>query len=188
MLKTVTFALAFLLLLLQFSLPTGAAYAAKKMVKEQPAARAQNMPAAKAGEEVKTEFFQIKIPSGWIMPYPVNQKHNPEGTSAVFSDEKTKVTITINVIQTPLSLKNFTNTIVNEMKKSGLKPGMPVMENGLNKIIIRGTPQGEAWFGSNGRLCTATVILSQQSDVSVANQLLNQLRSSSPNLFPKKIK
>lgn len=187
MLKAVGFTLS-LLLFFQFSLSAVTVQAAKKVIKEASPAPARNVPAAKAGEVVKTEFFELKIPADWIMPYPVNKKHKPEGTSAVFSDEKTRVTVTVNVIQTPLSLKNFTTAIVNEMKKSGLKPGMPVMENGLNKIIIRGTPQGEAWLGSNGKFCTATVILSQTANISAANELLNQLKSSFPNLFPKKIK
>lgn len=143
-------------------------------------------PAAKAGDEVKTEFFSLKIPAGWIMPYPVN--HKPDGVSAVFGDERSHVTVTINAITAPLSLKEFTDIILPNMKKSGLKPGIPVLENGLNKVLIRGKPQGEAWFGSNGKLCTATVILNENTSIGAANEILQALQSPMANLFPKKLK
>lgn len=143
-------------------------------------------PAAKAGDEVKTEFFSLKIPSGWIMPYPVN--HKPDGTSAVFGNEKTHVTVTINAIKAPLKLKAFTDMVLPNMKKSGLKTGIPVLENGLYKVVISGKPQGVAWFGSNGKLCTATVILNETANINSANELLEVLKSPVHNLFPKKLK
>lgn len=160
--------------------------AAKKATKSSQSVQEQSQPAARAGDEVKTEFFSLKIPAGWIMPYPVN--HKPDGTSAVFGDEKTHVTVTINAIQAPLKLKEFTDTVLPNMKKSGLKTGLPVMENGLYKVVIRGMPQGEAWFGSNGKLCTATVILNGTDNISAANELLGALKSPLPQLFPKKVK
>lgn len=188
MLRSLSLLLVLAVFILQLSLAAPVLGAAKKSGNSPKAAPAQNVPAAKAGEDVKTDFFQVHIPSGWIMPYPVKSRHKPDGTSAVFSNEKTHVTVTFNVVQTPFSLKEFSNTILSQMKASGLKPGMPVMEGGLNKIKISGMPQGEAWFGSNGKFCTATVILSQSPNISSANELLSVMKFSLPQLFPKKIK
>lgn len=143
-------------------------------------------PPATEGQRVKTEYFNLVLPRGWIMPYPVNNK--PDGTSAVFADEKTHVTVTVNVIRAKLKALDFANMILPNMKKSGLRPEKPVADNGFYKVVIRGKASGAAWFGSNGSLCTATVILSQSPNVAPANELLSALKTTPANLFPKKVK
>lgn len=188
MLKFIGFTLTLFFFFFQTTFVPNVGCAAQKGKMEVQTLPGGNVPAARAGDEVKTEFFWLKIPSGWIMPYPVSKKHKPEGIAAVFSDEKSGVAVTLNAIQTPLSLKNFTDAILGEMKKSGINPGMPVLEKGLNKITITGIPQGEAWLGSNGKLCTATVILSEYSNISAANELLQVLQSPYSQLFPKKLR
>lgn len=141
--------------------------------------------AVKVGEKVETEFFDLKIPSNWFMPYPVN--HKPDSVSAVFGNQKNDVTVTVNVIQAPLSLKAFVDNVLPGMKKSGLDPGKPTMENGLYKVVFKGKLKGMAWFGSNGKLCSALIVLSQYPDIAVANELLSVIKFSPSNLFPKKI-
>lgn len=143
-------------------------------------------PPATEGQRVKTEYFNLILPRGWIMPYPVNNK--PDGTSAVFADEKTQITVTVNIIRAKLQALDFANMILPNMKKSGLKPEKPVFDNGFYKVVIRGKASGAAWFGSNGNLCTATVILSQSPNVTPANELLSALKTTQANLFPKKVK
>lgn len=184
------FAVYFLFLALVFcfvpnSLDCQAASRNARHAAQQKQAQPQTPP-AKAGDEIKTEYFNLKLPAGWIMPYPVN--HKPNGTSAVFADEKSHVTVTVNVIKANLSVKQFMDMILPDMKKSGLKPGMPVMEKGLYRVTIQGKPQGEAWFGSNGKLCTATVILSQSAKLSAANELLAVFKTGLPALFPQRLK
>lgn len=165
--------------------PDGA-LAARKETSQPRAAPDMGKPSAKAGDEVKTEYFNLKIPPGWIMPFPVNRK--PDGVSVVFGDQKTDVTVTLNAIQVPLSLKEFTEKVLPGMKKSGLDPVGPVRENGLDKVTFKGKLKGMAWFGSTGKLCAATVVLSQSPDISPANEILGVLKSPTPGLFPKKIK
>lgn len=160
--------------------------AADKSAKGPKPAPIQETVAAKADELVKTDYFSVKIPAGWAMPYPVKQR--PDGCSAVFADEKSNVSVTVNAIKAPLSLKEFSNSVLPNMKQSGIKPGLPIFENGLCKIIFQGMPQGEAWLGANGTLCTAVVILSESPNISPANALLKALTSPTPKLFPKKVK
>lgn len=162
------------------------AQAARKEASQPKAAPDMVNPPAKAGDVVKTEYFNLKIPPGWIMPYPVNRK--PDGVSAVFGDQRSDVTVTLNAIQAPLSLKEFTEKVLPGMKKSGLDPVGPVRENGLDKVTFKGKLKGMAWFCSTGKLCAAAVILSQSPDISPANEILGALKSTPPGLFPKKIK
>ena len=178
-----------LLLLLCFGLicqGTDLSLAAAKKAKGPSTAPAPETVAAKGGELVKTDYFSVKIPTGWIMPYPV--KNRPDANSAVFAEEKSNLSVTVNAIKAPLSLKEFSNSLLPNMKQSGIKPGKPIMENGLCKIVFQGMPKGEAWLGANGTLCTAVVILSDSADISPANKLLQALTSPTPKLFPKKVK
>ncbi len=145
-----------------------------------------NTPAATAGSIVNTEFFNLKIPQGWFMPYPVNKK--PDVVSAVFGNQKTDLSVTVNVIKASLPVNQFMNNVLFGMEKSGLKPDKPVKENGLYKVILKGKPRGIAWFGSNGTLCTATIVLSQSPNLIAANELLGALKSPSRSLFPAVIK
>ena len=178
--------LAFSLFAFPAFLEPGPAWCAAKAAKGAKQAPAPGKPAATAGQEVKTEYFSVKIPPGWIMPYPV---HHREGArSAVFHDEKSRVTVTVNALEAPFTLKEFTNNILESMRQGRLKTGMPVEEKGLRKIPIQGMPQGQAWLGANGKLCVAVVILSESANISSANELLAALRSPEPRLFPKQIK
>lgn len=150
------------------------------------ARQAPARPPATEGQRVKTEYFNVVLPRGWIMPYPVNNK--PDGTSAVFADEKTQVTVTVNVIRVKLKALDFANMVLPNMKKSGLQAGKPELINGLYRVKIGGKPGGEAWFGSNGTLCTATVILAQSPHVAPANEILSAIKSTEPALFPRNVK
>lgn len=157
---------------------------------EQPGAAGSEAPpppsaAALGADAVKTEFFSLRLPPGWLMPYPV--KRNPDGVSAVFHSEKADVTVTVNVIEAPLSLKALTDSVLPGMKKSGLNPQKPVMENGLSKVVFKGRPRGAGFFGSNGKMCAAVIILSQAQDISAANEILGALKSPQKSLFPAKI-
>lgn len=139
-------------------------------------------PAAVSGQTVKTDYFSILLPKDWFMAYPVSKKQ--QDIAAVFSNDKTRVTITLNVIRAPLSIKKFTDLIIGSMKQSGLQPSLPVATGKMNKIILNGKAKGEAWLASNGKLCTATVILAPQSDIHSASAFLGELRSGIGDMFP----
>lgn len=135
----------------------------------------------KAGTEVKTKYFELAIPDGWIMPQPVKQQPN-DGVSAVFATEKGNVAITLNVMNVPMDAREIATQTAANMNKTGLKTTEPVENGGLWAIDIEGKAKGKAWFGSNGKICAVTTIFG--ADVKLADELLKAIKTENKGLFP----
>lgn len=143
-------------------------------------------PAAVAGQTVKTEYFSVTLPKDWFLAYPISKKKND--IAAVFSNDKTRVTVTLNIIRAPLTVKQLADLTIGSMKKSGLAPSQPKAAGKMYKVSLQGKARGEAWFAANGKICSATVILAPQSDINSANAFLASLRSTIGDMFPVSLK
>jgi len=149
-------------------------------------AAARKAPAApteiqQAGSVIKTKYFNLTIPQGWMMPQPVKQQPR-DGISAVFASEKGNVAITINVMQVALSAKEIAAQTAANMQKSGLKTTPPVEKNGFWVIDVEGKAKGNAWFGSNGKICAVTTVFGY--DTAAANALLGSIQEADAKLIP----
>lgn len=141
--------------------------------------------AAKAGEEVKTDYFAVTIPNGWIMAAPVKKQPN-NGVSTVFATESGNMAVTINVMPAPLGGKEIAEQTAKNMNKSGLKTTPPEEKDGLWLVNIDGKgKKGVALFGSNGKLCSVTIIFGAKLET--ANELFKNIKADDPALFPKSI-
>lgn len=154
------------------------------VTQEQTAFSASQAPAARAGAKIDAGDFNLTLPQGWIMPYPLN--HKQDGISGVFSHEKTEVTVTVNVIHIKMKAREFMERILPEMKRSKLQVSTPVSRNGFLVVDLKSSQvHGQAWFGSNGKSCVAVVILTPKGEMTSANQLLAALKGKVP--LPRKI-
>ena len=176
-------------MLLTFALPAPGAGAQKtrQPLETNPGqpVKAPSKPAASSGQTINTEYFSVRLPAGWNMAFPINKK--PGGISAVFTNETGQVTLTINVLKSPLDVKKFVNIVWNDMKKGGLNPSAPRQTGKLYNIKLNGMPKGEAWFAANGKLCVATIVLTPLKDFNSANVFLQALKSAHRDMFPAKI-
>lgn len=137
---------------------------------------------ANAGQTVKTEYFSVTLPAGWIMPEAINRRK--PALSAVFYNQKTGIAITVNVLDMPIPARDLAQSTLKSMRAGGLKPAEPVKSGEFYKIAISGRPQGEAWFAGNGKICAATVILGEKMNRKVANEFLRVFRPVDKALFP----
>lgn len=146
---------------------------------------ASKKPAATSGQTVKTEYFSIHLPKDWFMVFPPSKK--PDGVSAVFSNDKTGVAVTLNVFRAPLGLKEFADITVGSLKQGGLAPSPAQTIGKMSKISLAGQAKGLAWLAANGKLCTATLILEQHGDIGSANAFLGAIESKIGDMFPKRL-
>lgn len=135
----------------------------------------------KSGSVVKTKYFELTIPEGWMMPQPAKQQPR-DGVSAVFASEKGNIAVTINVMQASMPAEEIARQTAANMQKTGLKTTPPVEKNGMWVIDIEGKAKGNAWFGSDGKFCSVTTIFG--TDVNEANKLLQAIKTGYSGLFP----
>lgn len=175
-----------------FFISSGAQGAAPRNLPVQPEAnkpqarKAPEKPAAISGQNIKNEYFSITLPADWIMVYPLAKKQ--DGVSAVFTNNKSQVTVTLNVIKRPLTTKQFADLVIPGMRQSGLNPSQPKNTGDLCNIKLDGQAKGEAWFSANGQIAIATVILAPTPDIRSANNFLKALQSPERKMFPAEIK
>lgn len=149
-----------------------------------PAFSAEQMEIRKAGAEVRTEYFTLKIPSGWIMPAPVKNQPN-HGLSAVFALERGDLALTLNVVPAKINIPEYAEKMKQDMKKNGLHAGPLEKRNGFYRMIITGKIGGEAWFGESAGLFGAAILFGK--DLRAANALFGALKPVKGNVFPRRI-
>lgn len=184
--RSTLFIISFALLFLLFPCTDSSEAARHGKTNPPPAAeqsrQAPTKPAAVSGQTVKTDYFSVLLPKDWFMAYPISKKKTD--VAAVFSNDKTHVTVTLNIIRAPLTVKQLADLTIGSMKKSGLSPSQPRPAGKMYKVMLKGKANGEAWFAANGKICSATVILAPQSDIHSANDFLASLRSAIGDMFP----
>lgn len=141
---------------------------------------------AKSANAVTSAYFSADLPPGWFMPEKISEK--PRAISAVFANKPTGMAITVNVLLVPVPAKDLAEQTIKKMNASGLNTGKPQKVGSLYKVPLTGKANGEAWFGSNGQICAATVILGKKMDAKVANEFFAAFRPKDPELFPARLR
>lgn len=145
---------------------------------------------AKAGTEVKTEFFEIKIPGGWMMPQAVRDMPNG-AVAAVFALENRQVAVAITAMEAEMDAKTIAEQTAANMRKGGMDATEPVEKDGFYVVEMQPKAKkdpnavGMAIFGSNGKECTVTTITG--TDVQKANELLGALKPLKGAKFPTSV-
>ncbi|MGE9986359.1 hypothetical protein [Desulfovibrio sp. SGI.169] len=146
--------------------------------------------AVKAGAEVKTAFFEIKIPAGWVMPQPA--KEMPNGAvSAVFASEDKKMAVAITAMKAEMDARTIAEQTAANMRKGGMATTELVEKDGFYMTEMRPKAKkdpnavGLAIFGSTGKECTVTIITG--ADVQKANELLGVLKPLNGARFPLRV-
>lgn len=146
--------------------------------------------AVKAGTEVKTAYFEITIPDGWMMPQTAQKMPNG-AVSAVFASADKKMAVAVNAMKADMDAKTIAEQTAANMRKSGMTTTEPVEKDGFYMVEmqpkVRKDPnaRGLALFGSNGKECTVTIITG--TDMQKANELLGALKPLNGAKFPAKV-
>lgn len=136
---------------------------------------------AAQGDAIKTDYFSITPPTGWSMPAPVKEQPHG-GASAAFTRADANIAVTLNVLRIPMTAQQLAENMARDMAKNGLKASKPMRKDGMVWLKIEGKAPGQAWFGSNGELCAATLIFGPEPKQ--ANELLRAIQSPCKGLFP----
>ena len=146
--------------------------------------------AVKAGTEVKTDYFEITIPDGWMMPQPA--KTLPNGAvSAVFASTDKKMAVAVTAMKAEMDAKTIAEQTTANMRKGGMTTTEPVEKDGFYtaemqpKVKKAPNAKGLAIFGANGKECTVTIITG--TDMQKANELLSALKPLDGARFPTKV-
>lgn len=141
----------------------------------------------KAGAEVKTAFFEVTIPQGWMMPAPVRDMPNG-AVAAVFATENRQVAVAITAMKAEMDAKTIAEQTAVNMRKGNMEATDPVEKNGFYVVEMQPKAKkdpkavGIAIFGSNGKECTVTTITG--TDVKKADELLGAIKPLNGVKFP----
>lgn len=141
---------------------------------------AKEQKAIKAGELVKTEFFEIKIPKGWMMPQPVKKRQ--QDISAVFANDRANLVVTLNIMHASLNTAEFVKGAVENMRKGKITVAGPKKKGNFSLLEISSPIKGEGWFICGEGLCSATMIMGGSAQA--AQPVFKALKTSHPGLFP----
>ena len=141
---------------------------------------------AKSGQPVKTKYFSVTLPSGWVMPEQIKSRQG--GLTCVFLHPKSMNTVNLSIFDIPEKTDKFAKYVADTMKKSGLKTGKLEKVGALYRIPINDKAKGEGWFACDGKTCVSSVILGEKLDKGAVNSFLSAFRPVSQTIFPKKMK
>ena len=146
----------------------------------------KSKPAATAGNVVKTKYFEIAIPKGWVMPKEI--RSSKRSTAAIFSNNKALIAVELSVLDSTKSAKEMAEITAKDMRRQKLSVSDPVeVANGFYAMEVDGGPMPyRCWIGANGKLATITSIMGKE--IGAANEILKAVRTSQPNMFPLNVK
>lgn len=150
-------------------------------------AAAKTAPAATAGAEVKTAFFDLTIPEGWMMPQKVRKLPN-NAVAAIFATTDKKVAVAMTGMNAPMDAKTVAEQTVANMRKGDLEADEPVRKGDFYVVTMRPKSKsnpdakGMAVFGSDGKVCTVTTITG--TDMAAADKLLQAIKPLKGAKFP----
>lgn len=134
------------------------------------------------GAEVKTDYFTLNLPEGWIQP---RSPQVPEGgLMVIVQNPAEQSAVSIAVTPVPLPAKELAAQTFANMKAGGFTVSEP-RPSGDSYVgeFSRSQTGGVSYFSSNGRLgCVVTIV---GSDTAKGRELLNNnLKPVDARLFP----
>lgn len=133
--------------------------------------------------EVQNSFFSVTLPEGWKLQKPVVPV--ADRVSAVFmKGDFTR--ISLNIFKIPFTKQLMAEKTADSMRKRDMEVSQPVEEGDFYVVdIAKNNVTGKGWFGKNGAVGASTVIFAP--DLTEANELLQCLKTSTPNIVPEKV-
>lgn len=133
--------------------------------------------------EVQNSFFSITLPEGWKLEKPVVPA--ADRVSAVFmKGDFTR--IALNIFKIPFTKELMAEKTAENMRTRGMEVSQPVEKDGFCVVdISKKGVNGKGWFGKNGGTGASTVIFAP--DLTEANELLQCLKTSVPDIVPARV-
>lgn len=133
--------------------------------------------------EVENSFFSITLPEGWKLQNPVVPVS--DRVSAVFmKGDFTR--ISLNIFKIPFDKKLMAEKTADSMRKRDMEVSDPVEKGDFYVVdIAQKGVSGKGWFGKNGATGASTIIFAP--DMTEANELLQCLKTSVPNIVPARV-
>lgn len=146
----------------------------------------KSKPAATAGKLVKTNYFEITIPKGWVMPKET--RSTKRGAEAIFSNNRVMTAVQLSVLESTKSAKEMAEVTAKDMRGQKLSVSDPVeTAGGFYTMEVDGGPMPyRCWIGANGKVAGLTMVLGK--DVSAANEILKAVKSPQKGIFPASVK
>lgn len=143
-------------------------------------------PAATAGKNVKTGYFEITIPKGWVMPRQT--RSTKRGAEAIFSNNKAMTAVQLSVLDSTKTAKEMAEVTAKDMRSQKLSVSDPVeAANGFYTMEVDGGPMPyRCWIGANGKTAGLTMVLGK--DVAVANEILKAVKTTQKGIFPASVR
>lgn len=152
---------------------------AQQQQNEQTAAPAQ----ATDIRNVENSFFSITLPEGWKLQKPVVPVS--DRVSAVFM-KGDFVRISLNIFKIPFDKKLMAEKTADSMRKRDMEVSQPEEKGDFYVVdIAKKGVIGKGWFGKNGATGASTIIFAP--DMTEANELLQCLKTSVPNIVPERV-
>lgn len=133
--------------------------------------------------EVQNSFFSVTLPEGWKLQKPVVPV--ADRVSAVFmKGDFTR--ISLNIFKIPFTKQLMAEKTAESMRKRDMEVSQPMEQGDFYVVdIAKNGVTGKGWFGKNGAFGASTVIFAP--DLTEANELLECLKTSTPNIVPEKV-
>ncbi len=112
----------------------------------------KSKPAATAGNVVKTKYFEIAIPKGWVMPKEI--RSSKRATAAIFSNNKALIAVELSVLDSTKSAKEMAEITAKDMRRQKLSVSDPVeVANGFYAMDRRQWQAGDDYkhYGQGNR-------------------------------------
>lgn len=132
--------------------------------------------------EVKTDYFTLDLPSGWMQPQPVQAAQG--AIMATFQNTAEQTIVTVAITPVPLSAKDLATQAVTNMKAAGFTVVEPVASGDsyvgeFSKEQIKGV----SYFSANGKLGSIITIMGTSLDAG-KKLLKDNFKPSDSKLFP----
>lgn len=133
--------------------------------------------------EVQNSFFSITLPEGWKLQKPVVPVADRVSAEFMKGDF---TRISLNIFKIPFTNQLMAEKTADSMRQRGMEVSQPVEQGDFYVIdIAKNGVTGKGWFGKNGAYGASTVIFAP--DMTEANELLQCLKTTTPNIVPASV-
>lgn len=133
--------------------------------------------------EVQNNFFSVKLPEGWKLKKPVVPVADRVSAEFMKGDF---VRISMNIFKIPFTNQLMAEKTAENMRKRDMEVSQPVEQGDFYVIdIAKNGVTGKGWFGKNGAYGASAIIFAP--DLTEANELLECLKTSTPNIVPNRV-
>ena len=132
-------------------------------------------------EDIKTDYFTLKLPSGWTLPQPAKEANG--ALFVVMQNASDNSMVSIAVTPVNLSAEKLAEATIENMKKGGITTSDAVA-SGRSYVaeFSQNQAKGVSYFTSNGKAGSVVTMLGDRDKAK--SMLKKNLKPVDKNLFP----